>query len=127
MIVANTTAMNRALDLADRLDEESIISMHEALLGDTKPRVDRTLAHRPGARWWCLSSHGSFCPPHQERVPAAMTDLVQFIHRLDIPTFEMAAVAHAQFETIHPFPDGNGRVGRALIHAILRTENSRTM
>jgi len=120
MIVANTTAMNRALDLADRLDEESIISMHEALLGDTKPEWTghwRTDQVRVGG----ASVHTArFVPPHQERVPAAMTDLVQFIHRLDIPTFEMAAVAHAQFETIHPFPDGNGRVGRALIHAIFK-------
>jgi Fic family protein len=49
-----------------------------------------------------------------------MTDLIKFIRRLDVPTFEMAAVAHAQFETIHPFPDGNGRVGRTLIHAIFK-------
>ena len=120
MIVANTTAMNRALELADRLDEESIISMHEALLGDSNPewtRHWRTDQVRIGG----ASVHTArFVPPHQERVPAAMTDLVQFIHRLDIPTFEMAAVAHAQFETIHPFPDGNGRVGRALVHAIFK-------
>lgn len=120
MIVANTTAMNRALELADRLDEESIISMHKALLGDSNPEWTghwRTDQVRIGG----ASVHTArFVPPHQERVPAAMTDLVQFIHRLDIPTFEMAAVAHAQFETIHPFPDGNGRVGRAFIHAIFK-------
>ncbi|MHB1251196.1 MAG: Fic family protein [Acidimicrobiales bacterium] len=118
MIVANTTAMNRALEFADRLDEESIISMHEALLGAAKPEWTghwRTDQVRLGG----ASVHTArFVPPHQDRVPAAMTDLVRFIHRLDVPTFEMAAVAHAQFETIHPFPDGNGRVGRALIHAI---------
>ena len=120
MIVANTTAINRALELADRLDEESIVSMHEALLGDTNPEWTghwRTDQVRIGG----ASVHTArFVPPHPERVPAAMTDLVQFIHRLDIPTFEMAAVTHAQFETIHPFPDGNGRVGRALIHAIFK-------
>jgi Fic family protein len=49
-----------------------------------------------------------------------MTDLVQFMNRTDLPVFEQAAVAHAQFETIHPFPDGNGRVGRALIHALYK-------
>jgi Fic family protein len=120
MIVANTTAMKRALELADRLDEESIISMHEALLGDSNPEWTghwRTDQVRIGG----ASVHTArFVPPHQDRMPAAMADLVQFIHRLDIPTFEMAAVAHAQFETIHPFPDGNGRVGRALIHAIFK-------
>ena len=120
MIVANSTAMNRALELADRLDEESIISMHEALLGDTNPEWTghwRTEQVRIGG----ASVHTArFVPPHQDRVPAAMTDLVKFVHRLDVPTFEMAAIAHAQFETIHPFPDGNGRVGRALIHAIFK-------
>ncbi|MHB2027376.1 MAG: Fic family protein [Acidimicrobiales bacterium] len=120
MIAANTTAMNRALELADRLDEESIISMHEALLGDSNPEWTghwRTDQVRIGG----VSVHTArFVAPHQERVPAAMTDLIKFIHRLDIPTFEMAAVAHAQFETIHPFPDGNGRVGRTLIHAIFK-------
>ncbi len=120
MIVANTTAMNRALELADHLDEESIISMHEALLGDTNPEWTghwRTDQVRIGG----ASVHTArFVPPHQDRVPGAMADLVRFIRRLDLPTFEMAAVAHAQFETIHPFPDGNGRVGRSLIHAIFK-------
>jgi Fic family protein len=120
MIVANTTAMNRALELADRLDEESIVAMHEALLGDTNPEWTghwRTEQVRIGG----ISIHQArFVPPHQDRVPAAMTDLVTFIHRLDLPTFEQAAVAHAQFETIHPFPDGNGRVGRSLIHAMFK-------
>lgn len=49
-----------------------------------------------------------------------MTDLIQFARRDDIPALVHAALVHAQFETIHPFPDGNGRTGRALIHAILR-------
>jgi Fic family protein len=49
-----------------------------------------------------------------------MADLVRFLRRSDVPPFVQAMVAHAQFETIHPFPDGNGRTGRALIHATLR-------
>jgi Fic family protein len=120
MIVANATAMNRALELADRLDEASIIAMHEALLGDANPEWTgrwRTDQVRIGG----ASVHTArFVPPHQDRVPEAMTDLFEFIQRLDLPTFGQAAVAHAQFETIHPFPDGNGRVGRALIHAMFK-------
>jgi Fic family protein len=46
--------------------------------------------------------------------------LVAFMNREDLPPLTQATVAHAQFETIHPFPDGNGRVGRALIHALLK-------
>jgi Fic family protein len=48
-----------------------------------------------------------------------MADLVRFVRRTDIPTLAHVALAHAQFETIHPFPDGNGRTGRALVHAML--------
>jgi len=57
-----------------------------------------------------------------ERIPAAIDDLCDFMARTDMPVFIQAMVMHAQFETIHPFPDGNGRVGRALIHALLRRE-----
>ncbi len=52
-----------------------------------------------------------------------MDDLVEFMSRHDLPALAQAAIAHAQFETIHPFPDGNGRTGRALIHAILRSKD----
>jgi Fic family protein len=51
---------------------------------------------------------------------ALFADLVAFIDRDDIAVIAHAAVAHAQFETIHPFPDGNGRAGRVLLHAQLR-------
>lgn len=61
-------------------------------------------------------------PPQHSLVPAAMEDLVEFIDRDDLPVVAQAAVAHAQFETIHPFTDGNGRVGRALVQAILRNK-----
>jgi len=47
---------------------------------------------------------------------------VRFAQRNDIPVLAHAAIAHAQFETIHPFPDGNGRTGRALIHSMLRAK-----
>lgn len=53
-------------------------------------------------------------------VPALIDDLVAFARRTDLPLLAQTAVAHAQFETIHPFADGNGRTGRALIHALLR-------
>jgi Fic family protein len=49
-----------------------------------------------------------------------MDDLIKFSARTDMPVLTQAAIAHAQFETIHPFADGNGRTGRALVHAMLR-------
>lgn len=48
-----------------------------------------------------------------------MADLVAFMDRDDLPPLALAALAHAQFETIHPFTDGNGRTGRALLHSVL--------
>ncbi len=61
-----------------------------------------------------------FVPPHHNQALALMDDLTTFANRLDLAALVQIAVAHAQFETIHPFPDGNGRVGRALIPVMLR-------
>ena len=58
-------------------------------------------------------------PPHANRVRPCLEDLVTFGMREDIPPIAKAAVFHAQFETIHPFTDGNGRTGRALLHRML--------
>ena len=122
LIVANERAMSAAIALADRLDPPAILNMHDALLRDSAPAI--------AGRWrdqqvWIgggdYSPHAAqFIPPHHERVPAAIDDLIRFIARTDVPTLAHAAITHAQFETIHPFPDGNGRVGRALVHAQLR-------
>ncbi len=61
-----------------------------------------------------------YVPPPPELVPELMDDLIAFANRTDLPILAQAAIAHAQFESIHPFVDGNGRIGRALISAILR-------
>jgi Fic family protein len=121
-IVGNVAAMRAALDLADRLDAAAILATHVALMGRVEPGM--------AGRWreeqvWIggtpFGPHdASFVPPHHEHVPAFMDDLVMFTRRTDVPVLVQAAIAHAQFETIHPFPDGNGRTGRALIHAMLR-------
>jgi Fic family protein len=121
-IVGNVAAMRAALALADRLDAGAIIAMHQALLGELEP--DMTGRWRAEQVWIGGSSFGphsaSFVPPHHEHVPALMRDLIRFTRRTDLPLLVQAALAHAQFETIHPFTDGNGRTGRALIHAMLR-------
>lgn len=59
-------------------------------------------------------------PPPPELVTELMEDLMTFSNRRDVPIMAQAAIAHAQFESIHPFTDGNGRIGRALIGAISR-------
>jgi Fic family protein len=55
-----------------------------------------------------------------------MADLVRFCERTDLSVLVHAALAHAQFETIHPFADGNGRTGRALVHALLKRGRATT-
>ncbi|MGW9629237.1 Fic family protein [Agromyces sp. NPDC055520] len=59
-------------------------------------------------------------PPPPETLPGYMEDLLRFANRDDVPAIPQAAIVHAQFESIHPFTDGNGRIGRALINAVLR-------
>ncbi|TAL45340.1 MAG: Fic family protein [Salinibacterium sp.] len=121
-IVRNVRTMEAALDLADKIDRQSIIAMQAALLGSFEPNL--TGGWRDEQVWIggnSLSPHlADFVPPHQDRVPAAMSDLVTFLRRTDIPVLVQVAIAHAQFETIHPFPDGNGRTGRAIVQAMLR-------
>ena len=121
-IVANVTAMTQALGVSGNLDVDAILAMHHALLA----------GHMPAAagKWrteqvWIGGSGRSpqgatYIAPVHQRVPAAIDDLVSFIARDDIPVLAQAAAAHAQFESIHPFPDGNGRTGRALLHAQIR-------
>jgi Fic family protein len=122
LVVANVHAMNAAIELSDRLDERAIIAMHDALLVASAPHF--VGAWRDQQVWiggGSISPHNAaFVPPHHEHVPELMRDLVAFAHRTDIPALAQAAIAHAQFETIHPFPDGNGRTGRALLQGMLR-------
>ncbi|TFD38706.1 Fic family protein [Cryobacterium sp. TMT1-19] len=123
LIVGNVRAMQAALAPSESIDGNAILEMHRALLEQSNPDI---VGHwRDQQVWIGGGSFGphtaQFVPPHQDRVPALMDDLVAFANRVDLPVLAQTAIAHAQFETIHPFPDGNGRVGRALIQAMLRS------
>lgn len=122
LVVSNARAMTAAIRLSDDLDENAVIEMHDALLRDSAPHmVGRWRTEQVWIGGGALSPHGAaYVAPHHDRVPRLMSDLMVFAERTDVPIFVQAAIAHAQFETIHPFPDGNGRTGRALIHAMLR-------
>lgn len=122
LIVGNVHAMEAAIRMAEDLDASTIIAMQSEILGEDQP-------HQTG-RWrteqvWIGGGYGnsphnaSFVPPHHDRVPVLMDDLVAFARRTDLPVLPQIAIAHAQFETVHPFPDGNGRTGRALVQAML--------
>lgn len=122
LIVGNVRAMEAAIDMADDLDASTIIAMQSEILRDDP---ELTGGWRAQQVWigggYSNSPHAaSFVPPHHARVPALMDDLVAFARRTELPALAQIAIAHAQFETVHPFTDGNGRTGRALVQAMLR-------
>jgi len=123
MIVANTAAMHAAVALSHTVDSDAIRAMHRALMVND-PR------HTPGEFrtepvWIGGGSTpigATFVGPRHELVPGAIADLIAFVERADVPVLPQIALSHAQFETIHPFTDGNGRTGRALVQAMLRNK-----
>ncbi|MDR1512212.1 MAG: Fic family protein [Propionibacteriaceae bacterium] len=121
LVARNADAMRRAIELAGRLDVASILDVHTALMRDRIATAGRL---RDGPVW--IGPGGStpatadFVPPTADRVPASMDDLCRFARRDDLPVLAQAAITHAQFESIHPFFDGNGRTGRALVQSMLR-------
>lgn len=126
VVVGNVRAMEAALGLAKKLDEPGILAMHAALLSVQSGFEQYAGRYRDVTVWIGGSSYGprgaSHVGPQPELIEACMGDLMAFLHRDDLPVILQCAVAHAQFETIHPFVDSNGRVGRALVHAILRNK-----
>jgi Fic family protein len=125
-ILGNVTAMELAVALgagAKPLRLRDILEVNRRLmLATTTPQIAGKL--REHQNWIGGNAfnpgRADFVPPAPERVKDLMVDLVAFMNRTDLPPVVQAAIAHAQFETIHPFADGNGRVGRALIHVVLR-------
>ena len=126
VVVGNVRAMEAALELADRMDSEAILAMQAELLNRQPGWEEHAGRYRTDLVWVgssSLSPRGaSHVGPQAELVQTAIDDLVRFVHRDDLPVLVQAAVAHAQFETIHPFSDGNGRTGRAIVHAILKAK-----
>ena len=122
LVTANVRAMQRAVALSDSISLDAILAVHRALLDEHAYAAPGQL--RDQQVWIgsnALSPHtASFVPPHPSQVPTALDDLIAFVHRVDLPVLVQVAIAHAQFETIHPFNDGNGRAGRTLVHAMLR-------
>lgn len=125
-VLNNIEAMRFAVDEVSGTDEitvDHILGIHHRLLAGTQ--LDRYAGRiRDEQNWIGGSSYNpcsaKFVPPPPERVEHLLEDLCAFMSDDALPAVAQAALAHAQFETIHPFVDGNGRTGRALIHVILR-------
>lgn len=125
--VAAARAVSRLVDAAGSagvIELEDLLAAHRTLLKDDPldgPTAGslRTVQNWIGGSDW--SPRGAVhVPPPPELVPGYMEDLIVFLGRDDLPAVAQAAIAHAQFESIHPFTDGNGRIGRALIGAVWR-------
>ena len=126
-MVAATRALSIMIDRAtssSRLELSHITDAHAALMADDPDEHAYAGRLRDMQSWVGGSNYSPrnalFVPPPPDTVEGYMSDLVAFTNRDDMPALVQAAIAHAQFETIHPFTDGNGRIGRALINSILR-------
>ena len=119
LIASNVSAMREALGQRGDVDIKSICAIHDVLMRGTH----ETLGLRNEQVWIGGSPYSpheaTFVPPHADRVQEYLEDLIAFGAREDIPPIVKAAIFHAQFETIHPFTDGNGRTGRTLLHRML--------
>jgi Fic family protein len=125
-VLANIDAMRFALDgfaPGEEIALEQLLEVHRRLLHGTWLEEHAGIV-RSEQNWIGGSSYNpcsaAFVPPPPDHVPDLLDDLCAFCNEDSLPAVAQAAIAHAQFETIHPFVDGNGRTGRALIHLILR-------
>lgn len=126
---ASATSMVAASGAMDRLlhgtiDATGIKAAHGLLMADDPTERGYAGRWRDVQNWIGGSDHSPrnalYVPPPADLVEPLMGDLITFARRTDLPVIAQAAIAHAQFESIHPFTDGNGRIGRALAAAVIR-------
>ncbi|MEI6363764.1 MAG: Fic family protein [Actinomycetes bacterium] len=125
-ILANIDAMELAIDHAtgsSAVTVPDLVSIHAALMA-TAPNARVAGVVRTEQNWIGGNNYNpcgaSFVGPPPEEVPRLLEDLCAAINDDVLPPVIQAGLVHAQFEVIHPFLDGNGRTGRALIHIVLR-------
>jgi Fic family protein len=125
-VLGNLEAMASAVQQiapGDPITVNILLEFHKRLLSGT--RLETYAGRIRSEQNWIGGSDynpcsATFIPPPPECVPGLLEDLCSFCNDDALPAVAQAAMAHSQFETIHPFVDGNGRTGRALIHFILR-------
>lgn len=126
-VLANINAMQLAMDEAsavNRFGLPEITAIHRRLM-ERSIHADRIAGQiRTTQNWIGGNDHNpcgaDFVPPPPEEVGGLLDDLCWALNDDRLPPTVQAALVHAQFETIHPFADGNGRAGRALIHVVLK-------
>lgn len=125
-ILANIDAMQLSIERAAGTEDvrtTDLIDVHRALLAraPNSPVAGRL---RDSQNWIGGNDHNPcgavFVPPPHVEIDELLDDLCGFVNDESLPPLVQAAIAHAQFETIHPFDDGNGRTGRALVQVVLR-------
>ncbi|MDR1078929.1 MAG: Fic family protein [Propionibacteriaceae bacterium] len=108
----------------DGITLEAILDAHGCLMADDRLEAGYAGRLRDVQNWIGGSDYSplnaAYVPPAPERLEALMSDLVAFANRDDLDPIIQAALVHAQFEAIHPFTDGNGRIGRSLVNALWR-------
>ena len=125
-ILGNIRAMERAIALVDEeggFSVDQLLDVHRTLTTGT--RIERLGGVIRASQNWLGGNpynplDAEYVPPPPDQVEPLLHDLVAYMNRDDLPPIVQAALVHGQFETIHPFGDGNGRTGRALIHMVLR-------
>lgn len=125
-ILGNITAMETAIRSAPTsaaFTIDDLLEIHRQLMDRSRyPHLGGVV--RTEQNWIGGSGYNpcsaSYVPPPPEHVNSLLNDLLEYVNGDDHSPLTQAAIAHAQFETIHPFADGNGRTGRALIHVVLR-------
>jgi Fic family protein len=122
-VLANVDAMAYAVHGNGPVTVERIVEAHRQLLAHTAKAAHAGVV-RTEQNWIGGSDfnplRAAFVPPPPAAVPGLLEDLASFCNGDQLPAVVQAAIAHAQFETIHPFADGNGRIGRALIYMVLK-------
>ena len=117
-----------AVTSSQRIELADLLGAHETLMGEDVGESDQAGQLRDVQNWVGGSDYSPrgalLVPPPPELLESMLADLLAFAHRTDLPGVLQATIAHAQFETLHPFTDGNGRIGRALVNAILRVRHT---
>jgi Fic family protein len=125
-------AVNQAIEEMERtpISNRLIKNTHKILLQGARGKEKKPDAYRSSQNWIGSSlKNAVFVPPTHDEIPDLMYDLEQFINAeiidlpINVPHLIKIAIVHYQFETIHPFLDGNGRIGRLLITLYLIDKN----